>query len=90
MSFIFRVLLGYALLRGLIEGLCSWRRKVPIYRNGRVDQWAWGDGVHDDTPYLQRALNSGGMVEMLPGQLRTNTLTIPTHTYLRGSGWTNE
>jgi hypothetical protein len=78
-----RLVLTYALLRGAWHGL---RGRTKVLKNGGLGVFAYGDGRHDDAPYMQRAINRGGAICFPPGTFLTRrTLTIRNPVAIHGA-----
>lgn len=74
----FRLILALALGRGIADGVRHWRRK-PILNGDRTRILAnpYGDGKHDDTREVQKALRRSGTVRLPRAALRiTDTLNV--------------
>lgn len=50
----FNLILGFALARGAWNGL---RGRTKLLRSGGLGTFAYGDGRHDDTAFIQREID---------------------------------
>jgi hypothetical protein len=87
---VFGAILGYALGRGIWNGLRGRTRLLRSYDGVKLRGavFAYGDGVHDDTAVVQRIFDQQGSQKQLPaGTFRiTEQVNVGSEARVSGAG----